>query len=89
MWVSPVALGELVVGLVFGVAIEVEDGLDEVLAEHLRVVLQKQVHQAVLTQTATQHFQVCKRRGETLSAMTSDLRLCVLGLPGDGRHGVH
>lgn len=55
---SPVALGELVVGLVLGVAVEVEDGLDEVLAEHLRVVLQQQVQQAVLTQAAKQDTRV-------------------------------
>lgn len=55
---SPVALGELVVGLVLGVGVEVEDGLDEVLAEHLRVVLQQQVQQAVLTQAAAQDVEV-------------------------------
>lgn len=44
---------ELVVGLVFAVGVEVEDALNEVLAEHLRVLLEQQVEQAVFTQTET------------------------------------
>lgn len=51
---APVALGELAVGLVLAVGVEVEDALDEVLAEHLGAVLQQQVQQAVLTQAETQ-----------------------------------
>lgn len=42
---------ELVVGLVFGVGVEVEDALDKVLAEHFWVLFQQQVEQAVFTQT--------------------------------------
>lgn len=45
----PVSLRELVVGLVFAVGVEVENALDEVLAEHLWVLLQQQVEQAVFT----------------------------------------
>lgn len=48
---SPLTLSELVVGLVLVVGVEVEDALDEVLAEHLRVLLQQQVKEAVLTQS--------------------------------------
>ena len=47
----PVGLREVVVGLVFPVFVEVEDALDEVLAEHGRVLLQQQVDQTELTQT--------------------------------------
>lgn len=57
--VPPLTLGELVVGLVFAVGVEVEDALDEVLAEHLRVLLQQQVEEAVLTQTATAGRRLC------------------------------
>ena len=45
----PCGLGELVVGFVFVVGIEVKDALYEVLGEHGRV-LQQEVNQAVLTQ---------------------------------------
>lgn len=55
----PVALGELVVGLVFAVGVEVEDALDKVQAEHLRVLLQQQVEEAVLTQTVTASRRLC------------------------------
>lgn len=46
---------ELVVGLVFVIGVEVEDALNEVLAEHFWVLLQKQVEQAVFTQTGTRN----------------------------------
>lgn len=44
---------ELVVRLVFTVGIEVENALDEVLAEHFWVLLKQEVEQAVFTQTGT------------------------------------
>lgn len=47
----PLGLRELVVRLVFAVGVEVEDALDEVLAEHFWVLLQQQVDEAVFTQT--------------------------------------
>lgn len=49
----PLTLRELVVRLVFVVGIKVEDALDEVHAEHFRVLLQQQVDQTVFTQTGT------------------------------------
>ena len=39
----------------FAVGVEVEDALDEVLAEHFWVLLQQQVEKAVFTQTGTGH----------------------------------
>ena len=47
----PLTLRELVVRLVFGVGVEEENTLNEVLAEHFRVLLQQQVEQAVFTET--------------------------------------
>lgn len=49
--VIPFALGEFVVGLVFCVGVEMEDALNEVLAEHFWVLLQQQVEQAVFSET--------------------------------------
>lgn len=49
--VIPLALGEFVVGLVFCVGVEMEDALNEVLAEHFWVLLQQQVEQAVFSET--------------------------------------
>lgn len=49
----PFTLRELVVQRVFVVRVEVEDALNEVLAEHLRVLLEQPMKQAVFTQTAT------------------------------------
>lgn len=50
--VLPLGLRELVVRLVLAVGVEVEDALDEVLAEHFRVLLQQQVDEAVFAQAA-------------------------------------
>lgn len=59
---SPLCLWEPVVFLVFLIGIEVEDALDEVLREHQRVLLQQQVHQAVLAETSPQQqIQTIKR----------------------------
>lgn len=49
----PLTLRELVVGLVLGVGVEVEDALDEMLAEHFWVLLQQPVQQTVFTQAGT------------------------------------
>lgn len=49
--VIPLALGEFVVGLVFCVGVEMEDALNEVLAEHFWVLFQQQVEQAVFSET--------------------------------------
>lgn len=49
--VIPLALGGFVVGLVFCVGVEMEDALNEVLAEHFWVLLQQQVEQAVFSET--------------------------------------
>jgi len=43
---------------VFVVGVEVEDALNEVLAEHFWVLFQQQVEQAVLTQTGTRKQEV-------------------------------
>lgn len=70
-----------------------EDALDEVLAEHLRVLLQQQVEEAVLTQTAT------ASRRLYVSALCVCIVLCshithslivspICELPGDGRNWV-
>lgn len=85
----PVVLGELVVGLVFAVGVEVEDALDEVLAEHLRVLLQQQVEEAVLTQTATASRRLCV----CIFPCSHIIHLLIVSLtcdlPGDGRNRVH
>lgn len=49
----PLTLRKLVVGLVFVVGVEVEDALNEVLAEHFFVLLQQQMKQTVFTQAGT------------------------------------
>lgn len=88
---APVALGELVVGLVLAVGVEVEHALDEVLTEHLRAVLKQQVHEAVLTQAGKQEGEVCKmHRTHSFSTLTIDLSpMAVIYVPGDGRNRVH
>lgn len=87
----PVALGELVVGLVFAVGVEVEDALDKVLAEHLRVLLQQQVEEAVLTQTATASRRLCVS-GLCISLCSHIIHSLIVSpicdLPGDGRNWV-
>lgn len=45
---GPNALGEPVVLLVFLIAIEMEDALNEVLGEHDWILLQQEMHQAEL-----------------------------------------
>lgn len=54
---SPLRLREPVVFLVLLVGVEVEDALDEMLREHQRVLLQQQVHQAVLAETSQKNKQ--------------------------------
>lgn len=46
----PLTLRKLVVQLVFAVGVEVEDALNEVLAEHFWVLLEQHMEQTVFTQ---------------------------------------
>lgn len=73
---GPHALGEPVVLLVFLVAIEMEDALNEVLGEHDWIPLQQEMHQAELSKAGKEEKndliirQLLKATPETLCRLT-------------------
>lgn len=67
------------------VGVEVEDALNEVLAEHFWALLQQQVQQTVFTQANTRNSR-CDVKPHTLTCLLNPM---AGGLPGNGRNRVY